>query len=1324
MDIGYKRLLVAALVLLGITGLSEGPLIPEASAQGWEAQGDRTQEIIARYKRMLEENPVEGMALERLLGHVGRGTGLDQLIAEYERKLASRPDSINFRLILGHLHKAKGEMEKAKEYYNQVVERRPADPLGWLGQGTILLLEGERRRAMEDFEEALTRETNRERRRELLRQLGELSFGQREFERGKDFYERLIQMTPNDQFVRMDYVRLLVQHRQFEDALAQYDRLLQLAGRDNPRRAQVLRDRAEVYEMMDDLDRAVATYEQVLAMVSSTSWIAMEVRHNLVSLYRRAGRLTDFLTKYEASWRRGGVEQQIIVADVYTEVGRLEEGLTLYRQIANRNRSDVESRRKVIRVLERLGREQEIVAAHEDLIRAAPARQQFGFDLASHHMRQGDRDRARQVLQTLSTRFRANAYVLLEIAEHYARWNFDEEARQTYEVVLSREGDDDAVLIEVGDFFFDRGERERAIEIWSRLPQSQLGNQRGKERLAEIFVDRGITAQGISLFEELLRSNPNDERLLRAFARGLERARRFEDAREAWERVLAVSTQRQRRQEARARIVELHQRQNTLRGAMRAWSQQRLSGEEGALDAAFFLVEAHLRLREFSEAENLLSGLVEEEELTSDDRASILLLLEQTYVRSGRYEQAITVLRQLIALRPDMERDLLDRMADHALEAQSADEAVGYARELLDANPNDARAQARMGDIQRRAGRLEEAARYYGTAVDIDHRAYDVQLKLGETLLALDRISEGQRALLQVVQNAPDEQLVQDAGRILLAMAKREGRLASLEMQFSPLIFRLPVQPVHARLVMDLYEALAGPLLLELYHGSGAQRETARAYLYQVGGRATALLVDQLQSRDRSQQVRALRLIGEMNVDAAAPQVARLVGAGEDRIRKMAIVTAARLGDPLFVDPLESAMREGAADLRHLSIWALGNIQSPQAVRILREQATGGLEGTATRLAWIGLGKQSSPDVEILIARNLESILAGEMQATQADLAIILAAAGARVGQGGGVSLRPHLENLMVQRSDRSAALAATVLSLYDEDRAHEFLWAQVFHGNRSAARAAEEGLAGNYLHRSSGHPVESEAFFFNWNSGEFRTPGLIRLRERGAIMTTRQVPDSQEPSLRGLHQGLGSLQLGTLFERIGDDREGSFWSERRREAVARALLEQGDLPQGARKALFALAGDHDFSIDRQDSTGALSTEDLRLVLMATSLGTQVKYSSVEAIFTTAIGHEDQGIQRLALIALRSLQKGDELREVEEFVVNALQSRSAGMQLEAVRTVGALQIHRAEPLLRSMEPHASPALRRAIRQAYRELPQEGENRGPVRTSLDPEANSF
>lgn len=1309
---------------LVVACLSLGTLVAtdEAAAGDWSVDSgdERQQRIIERYRAMLEENPVEGMALNRLLGYVGRGAGLNAMISQYEDRVEASPDRVNLRLVLGHLLKARGDNAEAFTHYDRAVELAPDNSQGWLSRGTVHLLLGDRREAMADFEEALERESNRERRHDIMRELGELSFGQRDFERGMEFFDRLLASNPRDQYIRMDYVRLLVQYRQFEEAIEQYDALRPLVAGDTRQLAILLRDKADVYEMKGDHDAALEAYEEAKSMVRSDSWLAREVRNEMVNVFRGAGRLADFIEDYGPRWSRGDVAQQTMVADVYAELGRLEEALEMYEQLARRDQRAVEPREKVIRILERLGRDDEIPAAHRDLMRAAPSDERHAFRLAEFYMRNGDRDNALDVLQDIARRFSNNSYVLLDLADRYADWNFHTEAHELYDLVLQREGDDDAVLIQVGDFYFDRGDRSRAIEIWERLPESQLGQREGSRRMAELMVQRGIMGEGIAAFDRLIEESPEDERMLRAMARALERAGRWDDALQRWFQLKELSQEPRREREARSRIVEIYERNQELPARLRQWSQA-FDEEEAqeAIDAGFFLAEAKYRERDYQGAEEVLLRLQQREGLSEEQQLLALLILERTYVQNDRFADAIEVLSQLKERQPRQREELLNRMADYALEGGLNEGAVEYALRAVESNPDNARAQSKLGDVYRDIGDMESAAGHYQTATDIDPRDHNARLRLAQALEALGRTEEAEDAYMEVVREATENQLIRDAGDRMLVLAHRRGRLDALETQWAPLVFRMPIRDAHAQLMFNLYDRIAGPLLLAVHHGAGAARLQAGQDLRDLGGRAAPLLVEQLQRDDSAARARALRMVAEMHVDLASPQVARLIGDDDERVQQMAIVVAARIGQQRFVEPLQRALEDGSATVRHLATWGLGFIDRDEARQILVEIADTDVDGTGPRLAVLGLSSNPGPSLQQVLGGELQRLLDDPRGIDRDRAALLLTVAANAVAHGEGEEFRPVVTEMAHQRRDRVGSWAAHLLGSYGDEEAAAQAWQLALSGDSTLARRGEHALAELLGERA---PMTrawgEEVRFFDWTDTGFEAEALLqRTSQRWTHSRPNEGPEAwndrvEAGLLKVLEDPDGAAAVGNALKRIGAQlRDGgrapSFWQRPRAESFAEIIIRRNghqSLSERDRLALEILeTGSVEFESDVLDGEDGPLMAILEAVAIA---GANLDSRLVEPLIAEAMGRSDPRVRGAALASLKGVSNETVSPEMSTLVVDALQDGDRYVQLAAVRASGHLALSDARETFQGLERDARPALRRAVRQARRALPEQ------------------
>ncbi len=977
----HARFLRAFLVGGTFVGaLGVGPGATDVWAQDWSVDGgdSRKQEILTRYKEMLESNPSEGMAFQRVLEYVGRGKGLDSLIAEYQGKVKAKPGQANLRLVLGHLLRTRGDHDEALAEYSKSVELAPKMPLAWLSRGKVLMLMGKRVDATADFERALELEKNRESQQEILRQLADLSFAQRDFERAEKYFDRLVALEPRNEYLRMEYAQALVQYKRYDKAILQYEAVLKLAGGNQSMRATTLRDMADVYAEMGQADKALETYNQALKLVRSDSWLAREVQGLVVNLYRREDRLHEYVDTVAARWSKGNFDEQMLLGDMYQEVGRIDDALATYAKAAAKNSRSVDPRIKTIRILERKGDDKAIVSAYDALIRIAPTRYQYHFDLARHLFRMGDRARGVKTLDEIGRRFSREGHVQVQLADQYTRYDMNDKAQAIYEKLVRQEPKNEAYILSLGEFYFQAGEREKAISTWKKLIDSDLGKAQGNARLGEVLVDRGLVDQGIGYFVKAVELSPNDVRLHRGLAQAYERARRWDSAVETWMAILEKAEQPAAAGEARARVIDIYARQNLLRAKVRefatdfaAASSSEASKRAKGVRSGYFLAESHMKLQEISEAESVYKRILELEKASGKPASEALLALEKIYTQRGDFAAAIGVLEQLVEALPQLSGDFYHRMADLSLRLSDDQKAVQYASRALDENPDDAMAHARLGEVYQNMHDLEEAAKHYRTAIELDSRAFNLYVQLAEIMIKLGDSREAERLYRNVIRQSPDDGLVAITARKVMAMTAARGRLDELETELHPLLFRSPPRPVFRNLLIEVYGRMATPLIEKSRYGQGAARASAVNKLEEIAGRAQPVLLDALQDRDVSQRVTALTMLGDMKSAGAAATIGRMVEDPNEALRVPAAIATAKIGDPRASDGLLRAANDAEPGIREISIWALGFTGGKPAAQGLEKLLKSAQTPNQRTLAAISLGRIGSADAAAVLSKIL-----------------------------------------------------------------------------------------------------------------------------------------------------------------------------------------------------------------------------------------------------------------------------------------------------------------------------------------------------------------
>ena len=715
----WIQALSCAALTLGALAAPE-PAWAQSDQEGWSVQGGsaRQREIMRRYKSLLERNPTEGLAFKKLVEMSGGGAGLDRLIEEYQDKTKAQPERLNYWLILGHLLRQREDYEAAAAAYEEAVALDKDSALAHLGRGKARLMLQQNEEATADFERALELESERSRKQEILRKLADLAFAQRKWEQAQSYYGRLIELDPRNEFLRLEYAEVLVKHKRYAEALAQYEELLELAGRDTKARATTLRDMGDLYEQMGEDKEAIATYEKAMRYVRPGNWLYRELQQRVIGVYRRADRLEEYLEQKEKQWRRPNYDQAMLLAGIYDELGREEQAYDKYERASRLRRRAVDPRLKMIQILQRRADIDGVIDAYESLIRVAPRQARFQFDLARVHARNGDRDAAERLLGRIRRRFRRDTDVLVTLADTYMRLGMKDEALGVYKQLVRAEPRNESFITSLGEYYYQAGESAKAAETWERLLRSELPRPRAHAQLGLLFVEHNMIEEGIRHYERARELAPDDRDIQRGLALAYELGRRWDKAVATWRALMDdEGAPAPVVEEARGRIITLYKRQNRLRSKMREFTE-RFRADPPDLEAGFFLAEAYVKLGEPGRAERIWRTIIDADGVVDAQDIPALVALEQIHVQRAEHAEAIEVLRKLAELRPARAREYYHRIAELSLKTYEDDQAVRYARLALKQNPNDANAHARLAEVYAEMQRVDDAIEEYRVALD------------------------------------------------------------------------------------------------------------------------------------------------------------------------------------------------------------------------------------------------------------------------------------------------------------------------------------------------------------------------------------------------------------------------------------------------------------------------------------------------------------------------------------------------------------------------------------------------------------------------------
>jgi tetratricopeptide (TPR) repeat protein len=1265
----------------------------------------RNQVLIDRYLAVLTADPRESFALSRLLDlYRERDGNVDGLITEVRRRIEADATDYAPHMILGHVYKAQGRLEDARGEYERAAELRADAPAPLIALGRIAVGDGDHARARELYERALEHTSEQTAKQELLRQLGTAALAMEDWDGAREYYDRLARGARGSVFLLTEYARALVEQGQHERAVAEYERVIGRLRGDNRVLSPILREMGQAQLEAGDADAAIETLSRALRLSGRSAGVRVEIYDTLVEAYRRGDRLPELAE--ELSRRGGSFEVQELLGRIHDELGHEAEALAAYRRALRSNPRHIDTRVRVIQLLSRSGRIEDVIDEYESLIRTAPREPRFVVELAQLLMQVGRREEALRRAAHTSRRYPREPAVHQALAELYSRWGEDDLAAHEVAHLARIEPNDPAHLVALGAQQLEAGDRRAAVATWRRILTTTSDRGEAHAALGAVYADHDMLEEAAREYREAVEIAPEELAYVRGLANVLERLRQNDEAITQWERVLELAgDDRAAKREARQRIVGLWSRGRMLTQRI-AELTRRFRGDPPDVEAGRFLAEAHRRAGpdHADDAERVLSRVIS---LEPGDVES-LLALERVRTSRGDLAGAIEVLRLLVEADARRAPSYLSRMAEHALSLYRDEEAVQYAAQAVERTPDDANAHRRLGDLYRARQDNDRAIASYRRAIELNDRLFPTYFDLAEIHLARGDLNEADRLFRRVFSASPDDDLVSRAARASIQIHLGEGTLLELERDLLPLALGHPQRPVYRKLVVELYDGLAAPWIEALGRGGESAAE-AEEQLRRLGSRALKPLLEALSDDDPSQQRVAVTILGHLaNENAAAPLLAAAEGDGDMGLRVRALAAAGAVAPPELA-PRFAAIAEGPERrLRAVAGWGLAKMGGRAAIVAMRDLLSRG-DPSVRAFAALGLGRARDRESGSTLASLLRS-----------DRSVYVQAATAwALGRLGDDRHTQQLVLVLRAHTGVVAIAAAAALGNIGDPDAREALAEALFDADPTQRRAAAQALR----RLSRGERSEAPAFpvlspgrtaaayvgaLVRSTDGEASGPFDVAehrdaLRE-AAIEALRGPVERVAAALEVLLQGSGpGVGLGPLTEGM------DAWSEANRAAAEEELgaLSLALLPElltvarhpaaQVRASAVELLARIDHPDARRVVAAALSDDEtpvLRAALSALRAGNTGAVPEVASILRT---HRDWAVRTLAADTLGRVG-GEEGRSALERALR--EDDYAFVRQSAVRALGALGGASSRAALsRAASEDPEPRVREAARRA-------------------------
>ncbi len=934
------------------------------------AKADRADALIARYTAIVMAQPGAQFPLQRLAQLYRERDGkLDKLVAEFEQRAdKSGSDQWNALVALAGIYRQDAQQEKAMATYEKAIAQRPDDPVAMLALGHMLEDRGDKKGARERYAQALPKIKIDADKEQTLRTLMQLSLDLKQFDDAKKYHTELVRRAKGSFYVRAELGRELLLRNDYERAVEEYRGVVKAAAGDNRVLAPALRDLGRALAKLGKNKEALDVLHRALRTAGSQSGVRREIYDIIVEVYRADNKLRELIAELEHE-NASDFERLQLLGSLYEETGQVDKALVTYKKALAKNAKDVATRIKVVQLLQIQGELDEAIKQYEALIQAAPHNPDFVFQLAEALIQRGERDQAIKQLERLEARSGRDEETLAALVDFYERVEEKDRALAVLQR-LSKMGADPRHLVELGDRYWQDGDKKKALATWARIRTLVPDRAKADDTLGEVYLEHDMPKEALEALREAMKLAPQNQKYKKAYALALERTgasasgrdervTQYEEARHIWEQILADAGDKDYiAREARQHIVTLWSLSGQLETRVPALDR-RLHQKPPDLESGRLLAEAQIRLRRYADAEHTLRAIV----ASAPGDAGSLSVLERVLVMQRKLHDAIDVLKKLVVVEPKRAREYYQRMAQYAAELYKDDEAVEYAAKAVALSPDDAEGHRKLGEMYRRRQDNERAIAEFRQAISKNDRLFPVYFQLAELLLGADKLDEADHLLRRVVRASPDEELVAQAARLSMQINLGKGTLESLERELLPVALGNPQKPIYRRLLVEIYGALAFPLVHQARSADPAEADKARASLRRIGERAVKPLLDALGDDRDTQQRIAIELLGFIENKSAGPALfAYATGAADVELRTRAMIAVGSLDDPALVPRLAELLAPGGTPRSDESdpvavaaAWAVARMRSPKAVPLLGQMLKSDAPSVRA-LAALGLG--------------------------------------------------------------------------------------------------------------------------------------------------------------------------------------------------------------------------------------------------------------------------------------------------------------------------------------------------------------------------------
>ncbi len=750
------RIVSGLLVLLVSLGLSLGR--PAFSQEGdGDEEAARQAKVMERFLTVLEKNPRRGTALDKIYGyHIETGS-IDALAQRYADRTTKDPKDGTAWMIRGLVEAQRGRDALAVENFTKAAELLPENAMAPYYLGQSLVLVGQPDKAVEAFEQAISRKPAQADSLEIFQSLGRVHQRAQRTQEALACWTRLEKLFPNDARVQEQIAATLVEEGQPALALPRYEALIGMT-KDDYRKSSYRIEAAELKVKLNKSQEALGDLETLLATLNPTSWLYRDVRRRIDEVFLRTDNY-DGLAKYYEGWcakNPEDVDAMARLARTLAKQARVPEAQVWLDKALKLAPSRKELRLAFIDQLVDDQRYPEALAQYQELDKADPNNPDLLRDWGKLILRDTSRPKeqrkseAEAVWRRLLVARPKDPLIATQVADLFRHSDMSDAALELYQKAVELAPDQPQYREYLGEFYHQRKEPEKALATWRVVAEGKNRTAVNTARLAEVLASFGYLKEAIPEINAACELDPKDFALQMKAADLFAKADQPADALAALTRAEGLAQNDEERESVLSTQIRVYDQDRSLQSRTDELTKA-IAGGEATAKKQYLLARYQEGLHDYEEAARTIEKALALEPQSIPLLATAARLTEQ----AGALKEAGDLNRRLATVDRRGRSDYLRRVAQLETQLGRTDEALAAGRELLASAPGNTQNYEFFASLCFRLGQTEEGL---------------------QTLRRAVRLNPGEPQLLLVLAGALSEQFRTDEAIELYWQAFDKGK--------------------------------------------------------------------------------------------------------------------------------------------------------------------------------------------------------------------------------------------------------------------------------------------------------------------------------------------------------------------------------------------------------------------------------------------------------------------------------------------------------------------------------------------------------------------